>query len=145
MIANLGKTPEYLSPVDHRDFEPVQLLEYTRKEKGKKVLQGVDVFVDWRGQDPDDLAIKLQILENPALELKMITNRGVKVWPRGFDETFCTDHWRCRYGVKEGAKVRKEDVIDILQKAVFCKVDIIKTENLYEFDGVRGYSLGQGQ
>ncbi|WP_424495628.1 hypothetical protein [Robiginitalea sp.] len=22
---------------------------------------------------------------------------------------------------------------------------MIKTENLYEFDGVRGYSLGQGQ
>lgn len=145
VIANLGKSPEYLSPVDHREFEPVQLPEYRRREKAEKILQGVDVFVDWRGEDPDDLALKLQMLENPALELNMITNRGVKVWPHGFEETFCTDHWRCRYVGKEGARVRKEDVIEILQKAVFSKVDIIKTENLYEFDGVRGYSLGQGQ
>jgi isocitrate dehydrogenase len=42
-------------------------------------------------------------------------------------------------------QIRKEDIIEILQKAVFSKVDIIKTENLYEFDGLRGYSLGQGQ
>lgn len=41
--------------------------------------------------------------------------------------------------------IRKEDVMEILQQAVFSKVDIIKTENLYEFDGVRGYSLRQGQ
>lgn len=75
----------------------------------------------------------------------MITNRGVKVWPNGFDETFCTDHWRCRYSASENATVRKEDIIEILQKAVFSDVDIIKTENLYEFDGIRGYSLGQGQ
>jgi isocitrate dehydrogenase len=41
--------------------------------------------------------------------------------------------------------VRKEDIIEVLQKAAISNVDIIKTENLYEFDGVRGYSLGQGQ
>jgi isocitrate dehydrogenase len=35
----------------------------------------------------------------------MITNRGVKVWPQGFEETFCTDHWRCRYEVTEGEQV----------------------------------------
>ena len=73
------------------------------------------------------------------------SNRGVKVWPNGFDETFCTDHWRCRYSSTDGIQVRKEDSIEILQKAVFSNVDIIKTENLYEFDGVRSYSLGQGQ
>ncbi|MGA9237748.1 MAG: NADP-dependent isocitrate dehydrogenase, partial [Robiginitalea sp.] len=111
----------------------------------KKELKGVDVFVDWRGQDPDDLAAKLQVIENPALKLSMITNRGVKVWPNGFDETFCTDHWRCRYSASKDIQVRKEDIIEVLQKAVLSNVDIIKTENLYEFDGVRGYSLGQGQ
>jgi isocitrate dehydrogenase len=145
VIDNLGKQPEYLSPIDHSGFEPVQLPEYQRKKKAEKLLKGVDVFVDWRGKDPDDLAIKLQMLENPVLKLNMITNRGVKVWPGGFEETFCTDHWRCRYVGTEGVQIRKEDIIEILQKAVFSKVDIIKTENLYEFDGVRGYSLGQGQ
>ena len=32
----------------------------------------------------------------------MITNRGIKVWPEGFEETFCTDHWRCRFKPTEG-------------------------------------------
>jgi len=30
-------------------------------------------------------------------------------------------------------------------KASSAKALNVKTENLYEFDGVRGYSLGQGQ
>jgi isocitrate dehydrogenase len=29
--------------------------------------------------------------------------------------------------------------------AINENIDVIKTENLYEFDGVRGFSLGQGQ
>ncbi len=145
VIANLGARPEFMSPADYQGFEAIKLSEYKRKPAAKKVLKGVDVFVDWRGTDPDDLAAKLQVIENPALKLAMITNRGVKVWPNGFDETFCTDHWRCRYSAVEGVQVRKEDIIEVLQKAVFSNVDIIKTENLYEFDGVRGYSLGQGQ
>ena len=145
VIANLGKLPEYMSQADYADFQPITLPEYERPKPASKVLKGVDVFVDWRGEDPDDLAARLRILENCALKLTMITNRGVKVWPNGFDETFCTDHWRCRYSATEGVPVRKEDIIEILQKAVFSEVDIIKTENLYEFDGVRAYSLGQGQ
>ena len=56
------------------------------------------------------------------------SNQGVKVWPNGFDETFCTDHWRCRYSSTDGIQVLKEDSIEILQKAVFSDLDIIKTE-----------------
>ncbi len=145
VIANLGKKPEFMSPANYNGFKAISLPEYKRKAASKKELKGVDVFVDWRGKDPDDLAAKLQVIENPALKLSMITNRGVKVWPNGFDETFCTDHWRCRFSASEGVQARKEDIIEVLQKAVLSNVDIIKTENLYEFDGVRGYSLGQGQ
>ena len=75
----------------------------------------------------------------------MITNRGVKVWPNGFDETFCTDHWRCRYELEEGDAASKNSIPAILSQAIEEGVDVIKTENLYEFDGRRGYSLGQGQ
>jgi isocitrate dehydrogenase len=145
VIANLGVQPEFMSPANYKGFEAISLPEYNRRAASKKELKGVDVFVDWRGKDPEDLAAKLQVLENQALTLTMITNRGVKVWPNGFDETFCTDHWRCRFSPSQDLQVRKEDIIEVLQKAVLSSVDIIKTENLYEFDGVRGYSLGQGQ
>jgi isocitrate dehydrogenase len=64
----------------------------------KKEIVGVDVFLHWNGK-PEDLGIKMQKLNADGMELSLITNRGVKVWPGGFPETFCTDHWRCRYQV----------------------------------------------
>jgi isocitrate dehydrogenase len=75
----------------------------------------------------------------------MITNRGIKVWPEGFEETFCTDHWRCRFKPTNGKTLKKEQIVQILNKANELNIDTIKTENLYSFDGVAGYSLGQGQ
>ena len=39
----------------------------------------------------------------------------------------------------------KSAIPKLMSKAIEEEVDVIKTENLYEFDGERGYSLGQGQ
>jgi isocitrate dehydrogenase len=46
--------------------------------------------------------------------LKMVTNRGVKVWPEGFAETFCTDHWRCRFHPSDGAVTDFDAVLRLL-------------------------------
>ncbi|WP_296313432.1 NADP-dependent isocitrate dehydrogenase [Winogradskyella sp. UBA3174] len=145
VIANLGKTPKQLPEVFYEDNTPLVLPRYQRKPSKTKKVVGVDLFVDWNGYDANILAEELKKLNNDELELSLITNRGVKVWPNGFDETFCTDHWRCRYLSKEGQELSKEKIINILQSAIENNIDAIKTENLYTFDGVRGYSLGQGQ
>jgi isocitrate dehydrogenase len=143
VIERLGQTPETLEPVSYREDVEINLPPYVRREKEDKVLQGVDAFIDWTGKNPDELAEKIKPLSQ-NLKLLMITNRGVKVWPDGFSETFCTDHWRCRYETT-GERAQRKDIIDLLQAALDADVDIIKTENLYTFDGERGYSLGQGQ
>lgn len=75
----------------------------------------------------------------------MITNRGIKVWPDGFEETFCTDHWRCRFKASTNKVISKKDVVNLLTKSIETSIDVIKTEKLYLFDGKRAYSLGQGQ
>ncbi len=80
-----------------------------------------------------------------GVELSMITNRGIKVWPEGFEETFCTDHWRCRFKPSNGAGVTKQQIVELLEKAEAHGIDTIKTENLYTFNGKQAYSLGQGQ
>ena len=72
-----------------------------------------------------------------------MTNRGVKVWPDGFPETFCTDHWRCRF-MGDGV-VSHADLLELLQRVAALGLDFIKTENLCTFDGEPGYALGQGQ
>ncbi|WP_299128398.1 NADP-dependent isocitrate dehydrogenase [uncultured Winogradskyella sp.] len=146
VIANLGNRPKQLPEVSFEDNTPLILPKYQRRPSKDKKVVGVDLFVDWNGDDANELAEKLQKLNNDELELSMITNRGIKVWPNGFNETFCTDHWRCRYSVKEeGKELSKGKIVEILQAAMDHDIDAIKTENLYTFDGIRGYSLGQGQ
>ena len=144
VIDNLDKKPSSLGAVEYAKGIALTLPPYQRRPPAKKTLLGVDVFVDWKGQNPDELATVLQRLSD-ELPLVMITNRGVKVWPEGFEETFCTDHWRCRYQGDEGSDLSPQVIVDLLGKAVQEKVDVIKTENLYAFDGKRGFSLGQGQ
>ncbi|WP_370391620.1 NADP-dependent isocitrate dehydrogenase [uncultured Winogradskyella sp.] len=145
VISNLGQVPKHLKKVEFENTGAIEIPKHTRRPRAEKVLVGVDVFVDWEGTDPDVIGEKLQKMNTDVLHLTMITNRGVKVWPNGFDETFCTDHWRCRFSAKDGKAPTKADIIEVLTKAEENGIDAIKTENLYTFDGVRGYSLGQGQ
>lgn len=145
VIARLGQEPQELpcaklsAPVASRPMapRPVKAVE--------KQLVGVDVFFDWSdaARDPSVLAQQLQRAEAPNLKLVMITNRGVKVWPGGFPETGRTDHWRCRFS-GEGT-VTHADIVALMGRLIDLGLDFIKSEHLYTFDGVPGYSLGQGQ
>jgi isocitrate dehydrogenase len=56
----------------------------------------------------------------------MITNRGIKVWPDGFEETFCTDHWRCRFKPDGDAEIDKTNIIELLLSAINENIDAIK-------------------
>ena len=145
VIANLGQKPSLLKSVSYANNLALNLPKYKRKEPKNKKLEGVDLFVNWCGLDPNELAQKVQKIESKGMKLTMITNRGIKVWPDGFKETFCTDHWRCRFKPKEGEQMYKTDIIELLEKTIEEDIDTIKTENLYAFDGVSAYSLGQGQ
>lgn len=145
VIANLGKKPEHLPVSSFPETKPFVLPEYKRKQPKSKKLVGVDLFIHWTGKKPSELAEAMSVLNEKNAELSMITNRGVKVWPNGFEETFCTDHWRCRFKPKNGNDMQKAEIVDLLSTAMGANIDVVKTENLYEFDGVAGYSLGQGQ
>ena len=145
VIANLGKNPTILKPVFYANNSALNLPKYIRKPAAKKELVGVDIFVHWAGTNPDELAEKVKKIEFNGIKLSMITNRGIKVWPDGFEETFCTDHWRCRFKPAEGIEINKTNIIELLKNAINENIDSIKTENLYSFNGKAGYSLGQGQ
>jgi isocitrate dehydrogenase len=145
VINNLGQQPAILKSVRYDKNSALVLPKYQRKEPMNKELAGVDVFVDWRAGSPNQLAGVVQQLNSVNAELTMITNRGIKVWPEGFEETFCTDHWRCRFKPVNGNTFTKNHIIDLLQKATKINIDTIKTENLYSFDGKPAFSLGQGQ
>ena len=144
VISRLGLTPSTLKAVSYDSSYQMKLPTYERKVQKTKKLEGVDLFVHWAGNNPEQLAESMNRLNHNGVQLSMITNRGIKVWPEGFKETFCTDHWRCRF---KGANqnLSKGNIISLLTLAEELNIDIIKTENLYTFDGVQAYSLGQGQ
>jgi len=145
VISNLGSKPTELNAVQYGANSSFKMPVYQRKAQAAKALHGVDVFTHWAGTNPEELATQLLKLEKEHIKLQMITNRGVKVWPNGFEETFCTDHWRCRFESTNETPISKADIIAILADGDKNGIDIVKTENLYSFEGVRGYSLGQGQ
>ncbi len=145
VISNLGKKPSTLKPVSYAKGTALNLPKYKRRAPKKKDLVGVDLFVHWNGSSADELAAKIQQIESENVKLSMITNRGIKVWPEGFEETFCTDHWRCRFKPVNEHTLSKQDIIALLTRSIEKEIDTIKTENLYEFDGKPAFSLGQGQ
>jgi isocitrate dehydrogenase len=144
VIARLGQRPDQLNPASYqRPAEKPGLAATSKRTPAVKEIVGIDVFLQWTDGTPDQLAARLKSAETARLPLSMITNRGVKVWPQGFPETFCTDHWRCRF--QNGAVISHGDILDLLQRVSALGFDFIKTENLCTFDGKPGYSLGQGQ
>ena len=148
VIERLGLPPRMLAAVRYAAEQSNSQLKgicYTRPSAAVKQLVGVDVFLDWRGTNPDELGEKLRAAGSADLSLSMITNRGVKVWPNGMPETFCTDHWRCRFHAPVDARTAPGEILALLGRVHALAFDCIKTENLYTFDGKAGYSLGQGQ
>jgi len=148
VILRLGQEPSQLKPVKYESNETMNLKKLSKLPKAKKELVGVDVFLDWDedDRDPKKLGEKLKAADAGDLKLKLITNRGVAVYPGGVPETFRSDHWRCRYfASEEGKVIQHEQIIELLTSIKEAGFDFIKTEHLYNFDGERGYSLGQGE
>ena len=145
VIERIDKKPATLQPVAYSNASANFNIRLTKREPAKKELVGVDVFLHFNQRDANALAKILQIAQTNQLQLSMITNRGTKVWPDGFPETFCTDHWRCRFKPLLNLSTGYQDVIKLLTNIHSQNLEIIKTENLYNFDGVAGYTAAQGQ
>ena len=146
VISRLGQKPEKFDAVVYpEDAKPIKI-ELDPVEKVEKTLEGIDIFVDCDNRDPNFIGEKLiESAKDSDLDLVMVTNRGVKVFPNGNPLTFCTDHWRCRFMAPEGKSIDHNHLFDLQKSVVGVGLDIIKTEQLYMFGNERGYSLGQGQ
>lgn len=145
VIARVGQEPQTLPKVSYeKDSKPIQIKIKERPVQVKELI-GVDIFLDWKKGNPDDLGDQLIKLTKGTLSLNMVTNRGVKVYPNGFPETFCTNHWRCRWISEGDTPLDYKSVLALQTQVNQAGFDVIKTENLCTFDGERQFSAGQGQ
>lgn len=148
VVDRLGKLPEQLKAIDYTTAEQQQQSEPKQPaavEIQKRELHGVDVTIYNEDLSPDELGSQVEQLTEGAFELVMIDNRGVKVYPDGFPETFCSDQWRCRFERKDGTSVDQADIRNLLQRVEEAGFEWANVQKLYMFDGEIVYSLGQGQ
>ncbi|GAB4197086.1 MAG: NADP-dependent isocitrate dehydrogenase [Sandaracinaceae bacterium] len=146
VIERLGQSPSKLPAVSYAGGAPMAIEgRITPTKPAVKERIGADIFLHWRGT-PELLGELLSSVNGDGLKLTMISNRGVKVWPDGIPETFCTDHWRCRFETTTpGKSVTVMHVMSLILRITNLGLDTVKTEHLFLFDGKPGYSLGQGQ
>lgn len=142
VIQNLGKKPHALKAVTYgqQPHTPQNTHTITRPTRH---LVGIDVFIYYRGGLPEFFS-KVSHIAIGSLKLKMIANRGTRVWPDGQPETFCTEQWRCRFLTDEGHTVAQRDLFQILQAFDRVQLDVIQSQCLYTFDGKPGYSSAEG-
>jgi isocitrate dehydrogenase len=144
VVARLGQKPNRLKPVSYaHKRETSTAYQASGAGQATSELMGVDLYVAWPSRDPSALAEVAAKAASDGLSLQMIDNRGVKVWPGGSAETFCTDSFRCRF--LSAQAVGQKDLLSLMGRAVDAGLDIVKTETLRNFDGKAGYTLAQGQ
>lgn len=108
---------------------------------------GCDIYID-SPLSPHSLAEEMtRVCEDTPFKLSLVSNRGTQVWPTGSVYTECVDYYRVRFELREGViagsigQSRTVALMDkVAEKFVVCSYELLRT-----FDGVKGFSLAQGQ
>jgi isocitrate dehydrogenase len=145
VIERLGQKPNILKPVTyaHRPAAAPAAAKAVARPAVAMALMGIDAFVYWPSRNANTLAEAVGKLAGEGLSLQMIDNRGVKVWPAGRAETFCTDSFRCRFMAQGATDMGR--LLDVVRRISDAGIDIAVTQTLRSFDGQAGFTLAQGQ
>ena len=137
-----GVSPMAATP-DKEPFAPPSVVsEPTRSVE--RNLDGVDVFVEWRGKAKDLAQLLEARCDLGPFELAMISNRGCIMHPTAGAYTDPVDHWRCRFLCRtHGPDL--EQWIGALLASIASTVRWMHVEKLVSFDGTPGYTRAQGE
>jgi isocitrate dehydrogenase len=144
VISNLGKRAKTSLS---RAYKPINLPRATApapEPKSRRVI-GVDIFLE-SPLPPDQLGVSVeQLTDNAALRLKLLSNRGTKVYPAMGLVPDCTDHYRARFIARnEAAEITDAQIFDLAQRLA-VKHRWMHLEKLQEFDGKPAFTKAQGE
>lgn len=145
VIERLGQKPSYFTPADYKPGAYAKIECYGEKPctLAKKELVGVDIFIDNTEEQPaETLVEKLKDLASP-LKLRVITSRGLKIWPNSTIDAPYLRHCCCRFQADHS--ISQSDILALLNQLNDKGFSIIKTQSLMFFDGEPGFTLAQGQ
>jgi isocitrate dehydrogenase len=145
VIANLGRRAEGWTV---RDAKPIKMPEISRspvfRAARTKDVVGADIFVE-SGLEPAALGRSLEtIAAATPLRLKMISNRGTKVYPDGNPNIDCVCHHRCRFVSRSGGPIPFDDAL-ALARQVNGTHEVCHVERLLRIDGADGFTKAQGE
>jgi len=146
LISNLGRKSTRWRV---RDYKPIQLPQVPGRPDlvvpFERKAVGLDVFLE-SSENPDTLGPSLEkLVADMPLKLKLISNRGTKVYPAMGAITDCVDLYRCRFLPRTGdGNVTDEQVFSLVQRVAAHHrwANIIK---LLEIDGKPGFTKDQGE
>jgi isocitrate dehydrogenase len=146
ILANLGRKSERHKV---RDYKPIRLPRIDAAPdfvtSSRRRVVGMDIFVE-SPLSAEALGKNLESLAaDTPLKLKMISNRGTKVYPPTGATTDCVDHWRCRFVARDGAADLPDAVLFDLLRRVAAQHRWMHLEKLQEFDGANGFTMAQGE
>jgi isocitrate dehydrogenase len=154
----LGSKPATVTPVEVQvtGGDKVTLMKQAKPQQQEVIrtftnvvrhVSGCDLYLE-TPLSPVSLAEEMQkICADTPFHLTLISNRGTQVWPTGSAFTECVDYYRVRFELKEGHRpgdFGQARCVSLMDK-VAEKFTVASYELLRTFDGVKGYSLAQGQ
>ena len=165
-LANFASKNESLAKASNQANDDKLSKQSLTSKIEKKSLIGFDLFIDWQ-HSFDDLLSSLKLMESEVFELKMISAKGLLLFPL-IDKNMMPNYdggltvlrfvGKGITGKSSGEIIDGNKIISQTQIFELCEVlskisakngeqtfDIVKFEGLYLFDGKPGYTSGQGE
>ncbi|NDD92523.1 isocitrate dehydrogenase, partial [bacterium] len=143
--SNLGKSPPREKNRTYRELEISRCQYKPVSETSPRKEVGVDVFIEANGT-PDSIGQSVESLtQGLPLKLKMISNRGTKLYPSSGAVTDTVNHWRCRFTLRDPAQELNSRTIRELLQTVENQFRWMHVERLQEIGGAPGFTKAQGE
>ncbi|MBL8604436.1 MAG: NADP-dependent isocitrate dehydrogenase [Myxococcales bacterium] len=145
VIARLGQRPAGGSVRDRKAVPALRFAKGPKAERpASRAVVGADIFVEWTGTTRAlGEALEARCADLP-LYLKIMSNRGTRVWPETGTPTDCVDHYRCRFRTRDGGAVD-----DATLRTLIARVEGVATwmhiEKLNQFEGADAFTKAQGE
>jgi isocitrate dehydrogenase len=145
ILDHLGQSSPTWKSRDYKQIKIPQRKDLIGVSLKNRTISGVDIFIE-SSDSAEELGKTLtEVAHKTPFDLKMISNRGVKVFPSAGTNLDTVDLWCGRYMLKDGHdSVRHEQVTDLLQR-VQEKHHWMHVELLNVFDGKNAFSKAQGE